>query len=391
MKINRVLFISILLIMQLTACVERYYPEEDAIFTGTLVVNAHLTDKAGIQEIEISRSGRLIYSTYIPESNCVVEVINDHEGSVSFYETEPGHYAGDIKQEFLSSDYQYQLRMLTADGNRYESDFTTLSPSPDIYEVYYELESQPTEDPEVNLDGLRFYVDFEMDRDSAEFLRWELIETYEFHNPNYEGFIFDVDRILKPLPPEMDDRECWITLTVNRIFTLWAGNISGTVYSRFPLHYVSNETQRLKYGYSLLVRQLSMDPVAFRYWDELKKNTQEMGAINDRQPAFTPGNICNCDDPEERILGYFSISGVTEKRIFVKDVEGLEVPDRIFCFPTFEPPNLRFLMRQDLPVFLSRATWPLDQVTYLGLTQQHCLDCRLHRGSSGEPPDFWPF
>ncbi len=40
----------------LQACVERYYPGEDDLKTGTLVINAHLTDQPGEQVIEISRS-----------------------------------------------------------------------------------------------------------------------------------------------------------------------------------------------------------------------------------------------------------------------------------------------------------------------------------------------
>jgi len=200
-----------------------------------------------------------------------------------------------------------------------------------------------------------------------------------------------VDRIIKPLPDHMSDRECWITEYVNAIYTLDVANLTSHHYKLMPLHFVSNETQRLKYRYSLLVRQFILDEPAFRYWDELKKNTQEMSGLYDRQPSFTPGNICNCNDPEEQILGFFSVSGITEKRIFVGDVPGLEVPDRIFCFPTFEMPRLRFFMKQDLPIFLSRAVWPLDGVIYFGQTTQRCLDCRLYQGSSGDPPDYWQF
>ncbi len=48
------------------ACVERYYPEEDELRTGTLVINAHLTDQPGEQVIEISRSVGLTYPSFTP-------------------------------------------------------------------------------------------------------------------------------------------------------------------------------------------------------------------------------------------------------------------------------------------------------------------------------------
>ncbi len=62
------------------------------------------------------------------------------------------------------------------------------------------MEIHPTVDPDVIVDGIRFYIDFQVDADSSEFMRWELVETYEFHNPDYEGFIYSFDRVLKPLP-----------------------------------------------------------------------------------------------------------------------------------------------------------------------------------------------
>lgn len=381
-------FISMVAI--LSACVERYYPEDSDLYTGVLVVNAHLTDKPGIQTINLSRSDRLIYPEYKPEQGASVQVENAKGDMVSFTESDDGAYAADIPGEFLRTGDLYRLLLVTSDGNRYESDFTRLHPVTSIDSVYYMVEAIPAEEQGETVDGIRFYMDFEIDPGQVQYLKWDLIETYEYHNPDYEGFIYDIDRVMRPIPDSMSDRQCWITLQVPEIHTMESGNLSAAHYSMKPLHFVSNQTQRLKHGYSLLVRQLSMDEAAFRYWDDLKKNTQEIGALFDRQPSLTPSNICNCDDPEEKVLGFFSISGVFEKRIHVKDVEGLEILDKIFCFPSFKMPRLRYMMSRDLPVFLSRATWPESGATVLGLTPQRCLDCRLHRGSSGEPPDFWP-
>jgi len=389
MKVFRVL-LMLMITHILNSCVERYYPQEDDSVTGTLVVNAHLTNKPGVQTIQISRSDRLLYPEYVPELNCIVEVENQEGRIMEFKEQEPGEYTADIPADFLRGGSLYRLLMQSSDGNRYESEFTQLHLSTQIDSVYYELESQASTDPDEPIDGIRYYIDFEIDPDSSEFMRWELFETYEFHNPNYEGYIYSYDRVLKPIPDSLSDRQCWITGFVNAIYTLDAGNMNDNEFKYMPLHFVSNETQRLSYGYSLLVRQFSMDEPAFRYWDELKKNSQEMSGMFDRQPSFTPGNICNCEDPEERILGFFSISGVTEERIFVKDVEGLEKYDVLFCFPYPEMPRLRYMLLADLPVYISRAVWPLTGEERFGETVHECLDCRVRKRSSGDPPDYWP-
>lgn len=389
MRVIRILFLVILASLFLNGCVERYYPSADDVLIGTLVVNAHLTDRPGKQKITISRSDKLLFPTYIPETECYV-LVEDQKGDVlEFLEDEPGDYWADIPAEFLESGSFYRLLLMTPDGNRYESEYSLLRSATSIDKIYYELESIPTSDPLKTVDGIRFYMDFQVDPDSAEFMRWELVETYEFHNPDYENFIYGFDRRLNPVPDSMADDQCWITAYVNGIYTLDAGNLTHPDFNYMPLHHVSNETQRLSYGYSLLVRQLSLDEPAFRYWDELKKNSQENSGLYSRQPSITPSNICNCENPEEKILGFFSISGLTEQRFFVREVEGLEPYDVLFCYPAPEPPRFRFLATSDLPVYLSRVTFP-DSLARFGTTQIECIDCREKKGSVGEAPDFWP-
>jgi len=381
---------SILVLVMLSACVERFYPDEDKIITGTLVINAALTEIPGSQTIQISRSDGLLYPEFIAESSCLVELENQDGDKISFSESTPGYYIGDIPEGYMQYGDQYMIRVLTADGNIYLSDYSQLKAPTSIDRIYYELETRPGSDPELFIDGIRFYIDFQVDADASEFMRWELMETYEFHNPDYEGFIYSYDRIFKPLPDSLDDRQCWISGHVNAIFTLDATNTSNSSYTHMPLHFVSNETQRLSYGYSLLVRQYALDQASFRYWDELKKNSYEQSGLYDRLPSLTPSNIFNADDPDERILGFFGVSGVTEKRFFVKDVEGLEKYDLRFCYPQTEMPRFRFLMTSDLPVYVSTAFDPEMGIPHSGETVLKCLDCRVRKGSLGEAPDFWP-
>jgi hypothetical protein len=374
----------------LNGCVERYYPGADDVYTGTLVINAQITSIPGNQTIQISRSDGLLYPEFIPESNCVVEVENEEGDLVSFTEATPGYYSADVPPSFIRFGKRYMLRVVTSDGNIYLSDYSQLHPPTAIDAIYYELELHPTIDPKVNIEGIRFYLDFKIDPDSSEFMRWELLETYEFHNPDYEGYIYSYDRRLKLIPDSLSDRQCWITGHVNAIYTLDAANMSSTDYTYMPLHFVSNETQRLSHGYSLLIRQHAMDDASFRYWDELKKNSHTGSGLYDRLPSITPSNIANVDDPEESVLGFFGVSGVIEKRLFVKDVEEFNKYDVMFCFPRPELPRLRYLMWQDLPIYASKADEPDTGTERFGETTHECLDCRVRTGSSADPPDFWP-
>ena len=382
--------VILLPLMVLGACVEQYYPQGDDLFTGTLVINAQISNTPGKQSIQISRSDGLLYPEFIPESNCLVEVENEEGDRVLFSENSPGFYEGEILPSFMNYGTHYLLRVVTQEGKVYVSDYVELRHPTAINKVYYELENLPTESPFDTLQGLQFFIDFEIDQDSSEYMRWEMVETYEFRNPDYEGYIFSYDRRLKPIPDSLADRRCWITGMVNEIFTHDVANVSGSEYVRMPLHMVTNQTQRLSYGYSLLIRQHSLDQSAFRYWDELKKNSYEGGGLYDRLPSLTPSNISNENDPEEYVLGFFTVSGVSETRIFVGDIEGFSKYNVFFCLPTAEMPRLRYLLWQDLPIYLSRAEDPETGEELFGETSHKCLDCRVRKGSSGHPPDFWP-
>lgn len=72
-----------------TGCVERYYPGADELFTGTLVINASITNIQGIQTIQISRSDDLVNPEFIPESSCMVEVENMSGENISFPNRSP--------------------------------------------------------------------------------------------------------------------------------------------------------------------------------------------------------------------------------------------------------------------------------------------------------------
>ena len=82
--------LSLLLSVLLAGCVERYYPEEDDLITSTLVINAHLTDQPGYQEIEISRSVTLLFPSADPLSGAFTQLIREDGELRVFPEEKPG-------------------------------------------------------------------------------------------------------------------------------------------------------------------------------------------------------------------------------------------------------------------------------------------------------------
>jgi hypothetical protein len=387
--LTNTILLSLSMLLLLSGCIERYYPDEEEVQPGTLVISAHLTDKPGTQTIYLSRSTILAYPRFDPVSGCHAEVERGDGASVDFLEEKPGQYSGYLDSMFLKTGAAYRLHIIAPSGDRYESEYENLYPATGIEQVYYRREDLPTVNPEYTQKGIRFYIDFEMNKDSARYLRWQLLETYEMHNPDYiDTQVYDTDRRMKEIPDTSLWMTCWITQEVPEIYTLDLGVVEGSLYRQLPLHFVSGETQRLYYRYSLLVRQFSLSEEAFRYWDELGKNLQSKGNLFDTQPAITPSNICNVEDENERIIGYFSISGITEKRIMVEDVPDLPlVPDPNFCAPGGLPFSFARLSRAFLPYYMGSLN--VNGSEAMGGIPKKCIDCREYEGSSHIRPDYW--
>lgn len=382
----------LMLLLPLSGCIEQYYPDKDELKTGTMVVEAHLTSKPGEQSIQLSRSSTIQFPEYDPITGCYVKVEREDGDSREFEETDAGEYTCMLDEYFLGQGKEFHLIVITSEGSRYESEYEKLHPPAAIESVYWKREDHNTSDPEFTLEGVQFYLDFEINKEYGQYLRWELDETYEIHNPEYESYVVDKDRRIKELPDSSLLRRCWISMEIPWIYLMDLESVEGEKYRRMPLNYVSSETRRLNIRYSLLVRQLSLSKTSFSYWNELELNLQSMGELFDKQPMLTQGNICNVNNGEEVVLGYFSISGVSEKRIFLDSIPGMKLQeDPEYCFPAELPARFYYIVMHypptQPPIYLSMAYNGKDEV--FGVVEKQCIDCREYKGSSHIKPAFW--
>ena len=389
MRRMRSFLILVLLVLGISACIERYYPEESDLKTGTLVINAHLTNIPGEQVIEISRSAPLIYPSFDPESGCLAEVIREDGELRVFSESEPGYYRADLDESFLQIGSSYMLHVVTPDGNEYESPFDMLRPVPAIDSLYYEVETTSFASESDSIGGVRFFCDFTYDDEAYEYIRWDLTETYEFHNPDMKGFILDVDFRMKELTDTNNYKICYITNELSTIHSMSLGTLEFGIYIKKPFTFVPNiqQKQKLHHKYSLLVKQYSLGAEAFHYWNELKKTSQEQGWLFDRQPALLKSNISNVNDDKETVLGFFSMAGVSQRRAFAVKPVGLNLSlYEWYCFPASSgPPGP--ISRDDLPKYYALA-WK-DGESSFAEVNKHCVDCRAYKNSSHIMPDFW--
>jgi hypothetical protein len=149
----------------------------------------------------------------------------------------------------------------------------------------------------------------------------------------------------------------------------------------------------LSVKYSILVNQYSLNEDEFNYWENLQDITDNAGGLYDVAPMVIQSNIYNIDDPGETVLGYFSASAVSWKRIFIKDIFSW-LPNPYWYCPTDtvwgEDPIKRLndtvwvLEDHPLPDLYNGDDYIRWRVTTI---YKECADCTT-RGTIIKPP-FW--
>lgn len=384
----RIPTLFVVFVALLSSCLERYHPDDLYLKEGLLVINAHITDQAGTQTIEISRSANIEGPRFEPEMDCFVLLSREDGESREFHISEsPGIYTADMDADFLTTGIQYQLQVVTGDGKEYLSDFDQIRPVPEIDSIYYKVETRQITGDGEPVTGIRFYVDFTYDNEAYEFIRWDLTETYEFHNPDMEAYVYYSRWRSGPLVGEDNPKVCYLTYPVPSVHSISTKELDPGKFTRafdfIPYDYLD---QRLIYKYSLLVKQYSIGSEGFHYWNELGKNHQGQGTLFDSQPALVKSNISNVADESEKVLGFFTMSSMREVRTFAKDIPGIpESPYFYYCLPIDSGPGSN--RPQNFPAYFARATY--DGETVYAEVRKQCVDCREYQNSTEVKPDFW--
>ena len=384
MKTTNSVILFVLMSVLFGSCIERYYPGGDLDFESKLIIDASISPDEGEQEIVISYSSSPEKPEFLPVSGCEVQVEDDQGNEFSFAETDQaGYYKGTIDGQHVIIGSKYRLSVVMPDGENYISSYEQLMACPKVDSVYYEVQSKPTSDPEENEDGIQFYIDFNGGQNDGHYFRWQIEETYEYHSSFPLDKWRDAANVYHDLPkPDYSNFTCYKTDQLGDIFLLSTEGFTSNSYQKYKLHFVNNLTQRLEHRYSILIRQLSLSEGAYQFYENLRKNNQETVDLFGRQPANVKGNIYNAKDSTDRVLGYFSVSTVSSKRIMVWSVPELKFDKVFYCtaIPIDGP------LPPDEPIYFANA-WKDGEIVP-GTTNEDCIFCTLLGGTTVKP-SYW--
>ena len=333
--------IPILLLILLITCIDPYYPE----FKGTgsiLVVDALLTNENRSYTCKLSGTIKTQNDAPAMVAGAKV-VIRDMNGySAELCEVEPGIYRSDSLEFLGEVDHSYVLNIITPKGSEYESDTCYLYPPQPIDSIYFIKDQEITGNGSEMQDGIRIFLD-SWNNDGGTYFRWVYKEWWKFSVPYPKKYrYFSEDSI-----PAVDTikQVCWAYHESDEfILKSTVSSIDNRIERKPVLFIAPAESDRLLIQYCLEISQLSLSRTEYEFWDQMALVNEGGGDIFEKQPFSVLSNIHNKNNPDELVLGYFQVSGINKKRIYItpQQVSGLNLPtykyicDRIFREPSFD-------------------------------------------------------
>jgi hypothetical protein len=294
---------------------------------------------------------------------------------------------------------QYRLRIKTADNKQYLSDFAAVVNSPAIDSVYYKITGN----------GLNIYCDTHNPQNNTRYYRWDYQETWIIHSNYPSNYKSNGDTVLNRDLVNDNIYRCWSSDSSNVIILNSSARLSKDVIADNLITFVPADAEKLGTEYSILVRQYALSADAYAFWENLKKNTEQLGSIFDAQPTQLNGNIHSITNPSEVVIGYISVGDIASQRIFITSQQlpnwaaTRAYPDcqldtflYVYYAPGSKGPPVNQVNQYiNYNKGASSPSIPIDAIVPNGGTKpigytasdRSCVDCTL-RGTNKQPA-FW--
>jgi hypothetical protein len=370
-----------ILVMVGYSCISHY--EADIDNEPELIsIEASLIKGEQEQTVKVSITASLNNSVFKPVRGCDVSLIDELDNAWHYNDLTGGIYRTSIPDEELIHGRHYKIRVITTEGNVYESDYEMLNPGIEVDSLYYDVEDKVDEITGEPYTGIQFYLDVKAGEDESRYFRWRIDETYEYTSfaPISYFYLDDTHAPILPADPWTVYR-CWREGEVGGLFQSSTMNLSQNEKKRIHLNYVSAQTERLRIKYSLNVKQYTLSEDAYNYFEQNRLATEEADGLYTRQPRQPITNFLNVDDASERVLGYFWVSTQTIQRIFVPRIEEMDVQAEDCAY--WEYSDLED-GEGPFPIYL------FDDINSgkVYVSSRDCFDC-TRRGGSNTRPDYW--
>ncbi len=394
----RRILIIVLIGITLSTCVEPFEAASEN-FESIVVINTVVTNEFKNQEVLINRTFRFEEDGPLAEQGAEIKIIEGEDMVYDFTETSEGVYTS--MQEFaVVSGKEYQLFVKTTDGKSYRSDKVIAPQETSIDSVYPKRVFNS-----FGVEGIGILVDTFDPAGNAVYYRYEFEETYRIRAPFWVTTdinpitITEDEIIFERVERSQKKRRCYNTNISVDINVTDTEGFEETRLKGYMVNFIPAEDIRIEDRYSIFVRQYVQSREANGFYKILNSFSESESLFSQIQPGFLEGNIVSeNNNPDDKVLGFFEVSTVTEQRIFfdrdevISDLPKFELDCEIITplplqFETTESfrRRLRFFINRGELIYLQHAGDEFFEL--LSFVPRPCGDCTVL--GSGKVPDFW--
>jgi hypothetical protein len=379
------------------SCKKPYFPPATSTSKTYLIVEGVISSGSAPTVINLSRTVSLTsVKTANPVTGAILTVESDRNDNYVLTETGNGSYTSSSLT--LDNSKKYRLRIKTPDNNQYLSDFIGVLNSPPLDSVSYKITG----------DGVNIYSNTHDVKNSTRYYRWDFQETWIIH-ANYASYYkSNGDTVLARDLFNDNIYQCWASGASSSIILNSSAKLVNDVIVDNPITAISSTSEKLGSKYSILVRQYALTGAAYSFWENLKKNTEQLGSVFDAQPSQINGNIHSVTNPSESVIGYLSVGNAVSQRIFISNQQlpnwraTPAYPDcqlDTFLYKYFAPSAKTPVNQVDIYINYKKNSSanfiPVNPISPPGAPRpigftastRECVDCTL-RGTNKQPA-FW--
>ncbi|MES2110273.1 MAG: DUF4249 domain-containing protein [Bacteroidota bacterium] len=378
--------IFLLMAISIMACKKPYNPKVIDSPKSYLVVEGVINTN-DTTAIKISRTVNISNSHTINPVAANVSIESDVGESYPLYQTAAGIYT--LAGIQLDGTHKYRLNITTLDNeNQYRSDFVAVKDAPAIDSVGFKITGK----------GIQIYTNTHDPANHTRYYRYDYLETWKFHSAYSSSWKSDGSSIV-PRPPEEQVFYCFKSNASSSIILGSTAKLKQDMLVQLPVTEIESTSEKIELKYSILLRQYALTAEAYKFWETLKKNTEQLGSIFDAEPTQLAGNIHNINDNSDVVIGFISAGAVSLKRVFIANEQlpaGFMTvyPYQCALDSSFYDEHgshantvqLNLVTGLEVPVSAIFSTAGPSPAGFLG-SDALCVDCTL-RGTTKQP-DFW--
>ena len=319
---KRVLLIFIVLI---SGCIKPIELDSIIEHEPTLIVDALLTNELKHHAVKLSKTIPLDSRIILSESNAQIKIKDNNNISYDFSETKEGVY---LSNNLFKAERgkNYTLEIVTSDGTKYTSNqekiygFNTI----DQIEIKKEMNT-------FNEEVLAVHVKSDgTNNENAQYYRYQFEETYKVIAPYWSDEMFDKTKLpgFIIVPNTKFDKICYGSKDSNG-FILKESTLLNEKKTEFSIYHLKEDDYKVAHRYSVLIKQYVQSPEAHSYSKKTVRNATSQSVFSESQPGAVIGNM----NSDKKVIGYFEVSSVSEKRVFFNHSDFFEYSQNNFKYP----------------------------------------------------------